>query len=172
MLTMRGIVDDLRPSYADTDYYIRLTTGCLFVTAFFVVSGIVSMKEFSEYEGYQGQEGNTFYYSDREAILGSAGMAYVAFVLAAIALVTGLVFAAWKWRFGLVDGLRTFGTVVVVCAITGAMAGLFGAGIVQLGLGAIGLRGLYWALLPLLGIAAVFGVLLYAKEAKGSLRDA
>lgn len=80
------------------------------------------MKEFSEYEGYQGREGNTFYYSDREAMLGSAGMAYVAFVLAAIALTTGLVVRAWKWRFGLVDGLRTLGTVVVVCGITGAMS--------------------------------------------------
>jgi len=70
------------------------------------------------------------------------------------------------------DGLQTFGTVVVVCAIPGAMAGLYGAWIVELGLGAIGLRGLYWALLPLPGIAAVIGVLLYAKEVKGSLREA
>lgn len=138
----------------------------------FVVSGIVSMKEFSEYDEYQGREGNTFYYGDREAILGSVGMAYVAFALAAFALLTGLVVVTRKWRFGLVDGLRTFGNLVVICAITGAMAGLFGAGIVQLGLGAIGLRGLYWALLPILGVAAVIGVLLYAKEVKGSLRDA
>ena len=49
MPTMRKLVDDLRPSYTDTDNYIRLTTACFFVTAFFVVSGIVSMKEFSEY---------------------------------------------------------------------------------------------------------------------------
>jgi len=169
--SITGLVHGLRPSYADQDYFIRMVTGLLFVCAFFAVGAIVSMKEFSEYDDYRGREGNTFFYGSRDAITGSAGQAYVAVLFSAVALLLALVMIGLKWRMGWFDGAKALLQVLLVAGFTGALAGLFGNGVVQLGLGAIGLRGLFWALLPLLGLGAVWGVLVYAKEGNGTVLD-
>jgi len=171
MPTMRALLGELTPSSRDEDYYIRFVTGCLFATAFFAVSAAFSFKEFSDYSDYQGREGNTFFYGDRDAITGSAGQAYVALVLAAAALVAALVVVAMKWRMGAIAGVRAFGTILIFCAIAGGFTGLLGSGLVQLGLGEIASRSLFWVLLPLLAIGAVIGVLLYAKEGEGTVLD-
>lgn len=172
MSTLRALIADLRPSYGDQDYYVRFVTGCFVAASFFAVSAAFSFKEFSDYSGYQGREGNTFFYSDREAITGSAGQAYLAIVFAGISLIAGIVVIAWKWRMELVTAARTFGSIVIVSAVGGAFAGLLGSGMVQLVFGAIASRTVFWGVLPLLGVGAVVGVLMYAKEGEGTIMDA
>jgi ABC-type Fe3+ transport system permease subunit len=43
--------------------------------------------------------------------------------------------------------------------------------VVQLGLGAVGLRTLFWVLLPFLAVGAVAGVAYYAAEGNGTVLD-
>ncbi|MGH3370624.1 MAG: hypothetical protein ACRDPR_11545 [Nocardioidaceae bacterium] len=97
----------LKPAYKDQDYYIRLATGLLFVAFFFVLAALVSQKEFSDYEGFVGQEGNTFFYSERNAIAGSLGQSIVAAMFSGVALLVALATILRRWRMGLVPGRRS-----------------------------------------------------------------
>ena len=169
--TLDTFVARFRAAPRDQAYYIRLVTGLLFTTAFFTVGAIVSQKEFSKYGDYVGREGRTFFYASREAILGSAGQGMVEAVFAAVAFVLAITTVARRWRMGIFNGTKALLQISIICAIAGGLAGLFGNGVPQLALGAIGLRFLFWVLLPLLGIGAVAGVAYYAAEGKGTVLD-
>lgn len=171
-MSISSLIERVKPRYPDHTYYVRVVEGCFVATAFFTVSAIMSFLAHDRYQDYQYTSGNTSYYASKEVLAGSVGQGYVGVVFAVIALLAGLVVVAWKWRFGWADAASAFGLALMGGAVMGGFIGLFlSGGIQHLLLGETGLRQLYWGILPVLGVGAVIGVLVYAKDGTGTFDD-
>lgn len=168
---VKELVSDVNPLYKDQDYYLRLTTGLVAAASFFTVAAFIARKEISDPQGFVRKEGNTFFFSNIDEILGSSGQSWMAAVFAVVALAVAVVVVIGKFRMGVVRNLQAIGMIGMISVVGGGFMGFILNGPIHLGLSAIGFRVLYWLLLPILGVIAAYLVMYYAATATGSVLD-